>query len=420
MPRTGSLLAAVRGRSARVTRLDGCGRPVYGEYSQATTEGIVTAAFTANTTDTEEINVQNFAGRRRIYEPSTVDLAGYGLTLTFSDVDFETFEIITGQTLVLDAFGKVVGLEIDTAIPVDDSGFALEVWVDAQGTDVCDDPNAQGEWGYLLLPRLEGGIVGDFEVANGAVNFTITGANTVEGNRWGKGPYPVEMGAGTSEVQRVTITGTPTGGSFTLTYAGQTTTAIAYNATPAAVQTALEALSNVGVGDIVVTGGPGPGTPYTLTFANSLAERDVAQLTAAGSFTGGSSPAVAVTTLTPGVTGVAGTLHQAVSTTAALRLQVVTAAPPVEQRGARPLLNPASPAFTSIGGVEGDSDMEADFTTTPAATAPTWYDFGDGEWDYVSTPGAASHLYAEDGEYTVRASQNGVNWTSTTVTVPFP
>ena len=40
------------------------------------------------------------------------------------------------------------------------------------------------------------------------------------------GPY----GASPSEVQTVTITGTPTGGTFTLTFDGETTAAIAYNA----------------------------------------------------------------------------------------------------------------------------------------------------------------------------------------------
>jgi hypothetical protein len=36
---------------------------------------------------------------------------------------------------------------------------------------------------------------------------------------------------GTNEIQQVAITGGPTGGTFTLTYSGQTTGAIAYNAT---------------------------------------------------------------------------------------------------------------------------------------------------------------------------------------------
>jgi hypothetical protein len=108
---------------------------------------------------------------------------------------------------------------------------------------------------------------------------------------------------GTSEVQTVTITGTPTGGTFTLTFSGQTTGSIAYNAAAAAVQTALVALSNINPGDVTVGGGPGPGTPYTVTFGGQYASTDVAQMTANGSFTGGTVPAIAVTTTTPGVPG---------------------------------------------------------------------------------------------------------------------
>ena len=47
-----------------------------------------------------------------------------------------------------------------------------------------------------------------------------------------------------------------TGGTFTLTFDGQTTAPIAYDATAAPVQAALEALGNVEPGDVVVTGGP--------------------------------------------------------------------------------------------------------------------------------------------------------------------
>lgn len=105
-----------------------------------------------------------------------------------------------------------------------------------------------------------------------------------------------------NEVQTVTITGTPTGGTFTLTFNGATTAAIAYNATAAAVDTALELLSTIGTNGVTVAGGPGPGTPYTVTFSGTtLAAQDVPQMTAAGSFTGGTSPTIAVTTTTPGV-----------------------------------------------------------------------------------------------------------------------
>jgi hypothetical protein len=120
------------------------------------------------------------------------------------------------------------------------------------------------------------------------------------------GPYVPDS----SEVQTVTITGTPTGGSFTLTWSGQTTAAIAYNATAATVKTALEALSNINVGDVITAGGPFPGTAVTVTFTGQYAGVNVAQMTSTDSLTGGSSPASAVTTTTAGGTdgGTGGTL----------------------------------------------------------------------------------------------------------------
>jgi hypothetical protein len=99
-----------------------------------------------------------------------------------------------------------------------------------------------------------------------------------------------------NEKQSVTITGSPTGGTFTLTYSGQTTAAIAYNANAAAVQSALEALSNIGVGDVTVTGGALPGTAVVVEFTGALAGTNVSQMTASSSLTGGSSPAVTIAT----------------------------------------------------------------------------------------------------------------------------
>jgi hypothetical protein len=75
---------------------------------------------------------------------------------------------------------------------------------------------------------------------------------------------------GIAEVETVTITGSPTGGTFTLTIPAvgdqpaQTTIPIAFNATAATVQAALTALSRFGPSGVVVTGSAGG--PYTLTF----------------------------------------------------------------------------------------------------------------------------------------------------------
>jgi len=132
-------------------------------------------------------------------------------------------------------------------------------------------------------------------ISEGALLRTRTGARVVaDAGYSGRGPDV----AGTSEVQTVTITGAPTGGTFTLTFSGQTTAAIPFNATALALQTALNNLSNLD--GVTVAGGPGPGTPWTVTFPASMG--NVAQMTDDPSgLTGGTTPDVTVTTTTPGV-----------------------------------------------------------------------------------------------------------------------
>lgn len=63
---------------------------------------------------------------------------------------------------------------------------------------------------------------------------------------------------------RFTVAIVGTGGTYTLTFGGQTTTALAYNATAATVQAALVALSSVGASKVTVTGTP---TSFLVVFA---------------------------------------------------------------------------------------------------------------------------------------------------------
>ncbi len=107
------------------------------------------------------------------------------------------------------------------------------------------------------------------------------------------------QGYAADEVQRVALSGGPTGGTFTLSFGGYTTSTIASNASAATVQTALQALTSIGSGNALVMGGSGG--PWAVRFAGSLAGTDQAQLTASGAgLTGGTSPSVAVTTTSQG------------------------------------------------------------------------------------------------------------------------
>jgi len=137
----------------------------------------------------------------------------------------------------------------------------------------------------LVYPALE---------QRGNLLYTGTGAKVVaDAGYTGAGP----LSAGTSEVQSVTITGGPSGGTWTLTHLSQTTAPLPAAAPPALVQDSLEDLDGVNPGDITVTGSPGA---HTVTF--SADQGNVAQMTADGSgLTGGTTPAVVVATVTPGV-----------------------------------------------------------------------------------------------------------------------
>lgn len=100
-----------------------------------------------------------------------------------------------------------------------------------------------------------------------------------------------------NEVQSVTLTGSPTGGTFTLTLGADTTGALAYDASTATVQSALVGLTSIGTGNCTVTGAAGA---WILTFISGKAATDIAMLTAAPSLTGGTAPAVVVAEVTKG------------------------------------------------------------------------------------------------------------------------
>lgn len=94
-----------------------------------------------------------------------------------------------------------------------------------------------------------------------------------------------------NESQQITIMGSPIGGTFTLTFDGQTTTAIARNASAATVQVALEALGNIGSGNVSCTGGPLPNIQVNVEFIENLAESDVVAITGNGAgLTGPGAP----------------------------------------------------------------------------------------------------------------------------------
>jgi hypothetical protein len=131
---------------------------------------------------------------------------------------------------------------------------------------------------------------------------------TIEGHGLGT---PIQSagapGAGTDEVQTLTIGGTPTGGTFTLSFQGLTTVPITWsnvNATlTATIQSALQGCPSIGGGNATVAAGTltaGIGT-ILITFTGQLAKKAVPTLAVADNSLTGTTPTLAVAETTPGV-----------------------------------------------------------------------------------------------------------------------
>lgn len=110
----------------------------------------------------------------------------------------------------------------------------------------------------------------------------------------------VTLTAQPNEVQTLTITGAPTGGTFTLSFGGYTTATIAYNAAAAAVVAALVALPSIGAGGVTATGGALPTTPVVITFAAGNAGKHQPLITYNISGLTGGTPAMTIVETTAG------------------------------------------------------------------------------------------------------------------------
>lgn len=107
--------------------------------------------------------------------------------------------------------------------------------------------------------------------------------------------------AGTNNVKTTSLTGSPGGGTIALSLDGRATTPLASTASAATIQTAVEALPNVGTGNVVGAGGPWP-SAVTLTFQGDRQKQPLPPFTfTSNALTGGTSPDGLSVESTPGV-----------------------------------------------------------------------------------------------------------------------
>jgi hypothetical protein len=108
------------------------------------------------------------------------------------------------------------------------------------------------------------------------------------------------LGSVDDEEQTITLGGDTAGGHYVLSFKGSSTTDIAFDALGSAVQSALEALSTIGSGNVAVTGDG----PYVVAFQNDLGSLSLPLLVVADNdLTGDPDHDVTVERTTPGSSG---------------------------------------------------------------------------------------------------------------------
>lgn len=177
------------GKRMRVTRLSDCGAPLADATANAfvVTDGFISVTLGSEVEDGTEIIQRNAAGNICVNERQASSFKRFTVELTLCGVNPSLLTFISNVEAYEDYAGDVAGFTVaEGAIT---NRWALELWTGLAGQGCAGANEASG---YILLPNIKAGVLGNIEVnGENAVNASITGAITVGGNSWGTGPYQV-------------------------------------------------------------------------------------------------------------------------------------------------------------------------------------------------------------------------------------
>ena len=154
----------------------------------------------------------------------------------------------------------------------------------------------------IVSPKDKASLLGDTALQSFfAFSQPSTVKNGVIGQLYGMDVAMSQL-VGTNPGVTLSVTSGSLGGTYTLTYNGQTTSALAFNADAPTVQAALVALSSVGANNVKVTGTtPGTSGGTLQVFFTGALYGTTLPLTASGASLTGTGAAVTVTTTTDNI-----------------------------------------------------------------------------------------------------------------------
>lgn len=180
------------GKRLRVTTLDECGAlPTSGATDAVlATDGFITLSLSSEIEEGAEILTTKADGSLCVNEKKADSFKRFTMEIEFCGVNPSLLAMVSNAEPYNNYAGDVAGFTVPEGEIA--KFFSLELWTGMAG-GVCV-PGQEAAGGYMLLPFLAGGVLGDIEI-NGedAVNFSLTGAYTKGGNQWGVGPFDVVM-----------------------------------------------------------------------------------------------------------------------------------------------------------------------------------------------------------------------------------
>lgn len=220
----------------------------------------------------------------------------FGYTATRKDVKLSakaiTLPLADGITLTASptpiALAPIVGKQINVYLDSTSAGLGVTQLIKFLSVDFLFDgiygpfwPLNRANIGYTSHVDLKPKTTVKLKMEADSVGMSLLGMLQVGSTQFLR---VNALGAVIDNNQTVSL-GAPSAGTFTLTYKGQTSSALAFNATGATVQTALLLLSSFPAGTVTVSGGAGG--PYVISLLTTLA-LDLTAITGNGaSLTGG-------------------------------------------------------------------------------------------------------------------------------------
>lgn len=180
----------VRGKRLRLTTLDLMGNIPSASTADAwlATNGFISVNLTSEIEEGVEIIQRRADGALCVNERSSPSFKRFNFEAVFCGVNPSALAMITNAETYEDYGGDIAGITVAEGEIT--KNFALELWTGLTGQ--IQVPGEDEASGYLLLPFVGAGVIGDITVdGENAVNFTVTGASTKGGNQWGVGPYDV-------------------------------------------------------------------------------------------------------------------------------------------------------------------------------------------------------------------------------------